>query len=122
MLTLQAEKPFTHCAYISLLMSFLSLQQHIIVSQFEEINTIKKALSDLNSVDYATKVLMSSESEMDMDTFKTILNKARTDGREVSEKEASFLFDILDTSKDGRLQNEEMINLRTELELERRKD
>ena len=59
-------------------------------------------------VDYAAKCLVDSEKDIHKAEFKAKLEDARTNGRKVSQSEVDFLFDILDASRDGRLQKNEI--------------
>ena len=62
----------------------------------EEIDSISNALGDMSSVDYAVKTMMLSGVAMNKEGFSETLRQCR--GRE---GEASLLFDMLDATKDG---------------------
>jgi magnesium transporter len=67
-----------------------------------EIETFVNALSDMGAVDYTLKRLMNGSGRMNKETFKTLLNDART-SNQASDAEIDLLFRVLDTNKDNEL-------------------
>lgn len=76
------------------------------VQRLEELETISGALSNMNSLDYAVKVMINEGKPITRDAFREILAKCPSSSH-IPDKEVDMLFGVLDISQDGFLFTED---------------
>ena len=75
-----------------------------------EIETLNGALSDMCALDFTVKKMLDTGESMSKEEFRTNLKKARLSGK-VTDAEVDLLFGVMDSQKDGILQNDDFLAL-----------